>query len=50
MSFCSETRGRHPDWTPRLSRNLREFEQVVMEWYRTEYMFDGTSRSPSKSD
>jgi hypothetical protein len=34
--------GRKTDWTPRLSRQAREFEQVIMVLYRAEYMVGGT--------
>ena len=34
--------GRLTDWTPHLSRQVREFEQVIMELYRAEYMVGGT--------
>ena len=33
--------GRLTDWTPRLSRQAREFEQVIMVLYRAEYMVGG---------
>jgi hypothetical protein len=34
--------GRQTDWTPRLSRKMREFEQEIMELYQAEYMVGGT--------
>ena len=34
--------GRVSDRTPRLSRQAGEFEQVIMELYRAEYMVGGT--------
>jgi hypothetical protein len=44
VAACS----RKGDWTPRLPQSWREFEQVIMVQYRTEYMVDGTGRLPSK--
>ena len=38
VAACS----RKGDWTPRLPQLWREFEQVIMVQYRTEYMVDGT--------
>ena len=34
--------GRLTDWTPRLSRQAREFEHVIMVLYRAGYMVGGT--------
>jgi hypothetical protein len=28
----------------------KEFALAIMEWYRTEYMVDGTHRLPSEND
>jgi hypothetical protein len=42
--------GRLSDWTPRLSRQVREFEQVIMALYRAEYMVGGTNKVAIESD
>jgi hypothetical protein len=42
--------GRLTDWTPRLSRQVREFEQVIMALYRAEYMVGGTNKVAIESD
>lgn len=42
--------GRLTDWTPRLSRWARQFEQVIMVLYRAEYMAGGTNKVAIESD
>jgi hypothetical protein len=42
--------GRLTDWTPRLSRRAREFEQVIMVLYRAEYMAGGINKVAIESD
>ncbi len=50
--FCpvAVVSGRQSDWTPRLSRQVREFEQVIMVLYRAEYMVGGTNKVAIESD
>jgi hypothetical protein len=50
--FCpvAVVSGRQSDWTPRLSPQVREFEQVIMELYRSEYMVGGTNKVAIESD